>query len=241
MGDQFVLPAIAAVVLGGTSMFGGRGGYGGTVAAVIFTTHPVDRAGHRQHLGRRAQHHLRRRRSSRPSSRSACCAREDRETEGQRYGQTQDRRRASSPLGSRPRLRLSLAAGQAAGRRHARRSGADRQRPICRPTICADSAGYDVVKSVHIEAVPSDPLAGDALADRTARRQHPQRHCRLTPMLNAPDVEKTARRAGSFANVRGVRQIVNWHPNPRCHLHAARPSRRQRLAGGLRGCSRNTT
>ncbi len=38
MGDQFVLPTIAAVVLGGTSMFGGRGGYGGTFAAVIFTT-----------------------------------------------------------------------------------------------------------------------------------------------------------------------------------------------------------
>ena len=38
MGDQFVLPAIAAVVLGGTSMFGGRGGYGGTVAAVLFAT-----------------------------------------------------------------------------------------------------------------------------------------------------------------------------------------------------------
>lgn len=38
MGDQFVLPAIAAVVLGGTSMFGGRGGYAGTAAAVIFTT-----------------------------------------------------------------------------------------------------------------------------------------------------------------------------------------------------------
>ena len=38
MGDQFLLPAIAAVVLGGTSMFGGRGGYGGTVAAVIFAT-----------------------------------------------------------------------------------------------------------------------------------------------------------------------------------------------------------
>jgi ribose transport system permease protein len=38
MGDQFVLPTIAAVVLGGTSIFGGRGGYGGTMAAVIFTT-----------------------------------------------------------------------------------------------------------------------------------------------------------------------------------------------------------
>jgi ribose transport system permease protein len=38
MGDQFVLPTVAAVVLGGTSMFGGRGGYGGTMAAVFFTT-----------------------------------------------------------------------------------------------------------------------------------------------------------------------------------------------------------
>jgi ribose transport system permease protein len=38
MGDQFVLPTVAAVVLGGTSMFGGRGGYGGTMAAVLFTT-----------------------------------------------------------------------------------------------------------------------------------------------------------------------------------------------------------
>lgn len=38
MGDQFVLPSIVAVVLGGTSMFGGRGGYGGTMTAVLFTT-----------------------------------------------------------------------------------------------------------------------------------------------------------------------------------------------------------
>jgi ribose transport system permease protein len=38
MGDQFVLPTIAAVVVGGTSMFGGRGGYGGTMAAVFFIT-----------------------------------------------------------------------------------------------------------------------------------------------------------------------------------------------------------
>lgn len=38
MGDQFTMPAIAAVVLGGTSMFGGRGGYGGTIAATVFTT-----------------------------------------------------------------------------------------------------------------------------------------------------------------------------------------------------------
>jgi ribose transport system permease protein len=38
MGDQFVLPAIAAVVLGGTSIFGGSGGYGGTIIGAFFLT-----------------------------------------------------------------------------------------------------------------------------------------------------------------------------------------------------------
>jgi ribose transport system permease protein len=38
MGDQFVLPAIAAVVLGGTSIFGGTGGYGGTIVGAFFLT-----------------------------------------------------------------------------------------------------------------------------------------------------------------------------------------------------------
>jgi ribose transport system permease protein len=38
MGDQFVLPAIAAVVLGGTSIFGGRGSYAGTFIGAVFIT-----------------------------------------------------------------------------------------------------------------------------------------------------------------------------------------------------------
>ncbi len=38
MGDQFVLPAIAAVVLGGTSIFGGRGTYIGSAIAAVFLT-----------------------------------------------------------------------------------------------------------------------------------------------------------------------------------------------------------
>ncbi len=38
MGDPYLLPAIAAVVLGGTSILGGRGSYLGTVAGVIFIT-----------------------------------------------------------------------------------------------------------------------------------------------------------------------------------------------------------
>ncbi|MBX3605157.1 MAG: ABC transporter permease [Piscinibacter sp.] len=38
MGDPYLLPAIAAVVLGGTSILGGRGNYWGTVAGVILIT-----------------------------------------------------------------------------------------------------------------------------------------------------------------------------------------------------------
>jgi ribose transport system permease protein len=38
MGDPYLLPAIAAVVLGGTSISGGRGSYAGTTAGVIVMT-----------------------------------------------------------------------------------------------------------------------------------------------------------------------------------------------------------
>jgi ribose transport system permease protein len=38
MGDQFVLPAIAAVVLGGASIYGGGGTYAGTFVGAVFIT-----------------------------------------------------------------------------------------------------------------------------------------------------------------------------------------------------------
>jgi ribose transport system permease protein len=38
MGDPYLLPAIAAVVLGGANVLGGRGTYLGTVAGVILIT-----------------------------------------------------------------------------------------------------------------------------------------------------------------------------------------------------------
>jgi ribose transport system permease protein len=38
MGDPYLLPAIAAVVLGGTNILGGRGTYLGTVAGVVLIT-----------------------------------------------------------------------------------------------------------------------------------------------------------------------------------------------------------
>ncbi len=38
MGNDYLLPAIAAVVLGGTHILGGRGSYLGTVAGTVFIT-----------------------------------------------------------------------------------------------------------------------------------------------------------------------------------------------------------
>jgi ribose transport system permease protein len=38
MGDSYLLPAVAAVVLGGTNILGGRGSYVGTIAGVILIT-----------------------------------------------------------------------------------------------------------------------------------------------------------------------------------------------------------
>lgn len=38
MGDAYMLPVITAVVIGGTSILGGKGGYAGTVAGAIFIT-----------------------------------------------------------------------------------------------------------------------------------------------------------------------------------------------------------
>src|SRR5260370_30119404 len=38
MGEPYLLPGIAAVVLGGTSIDGGRGRYSGTVAGVLLIT-----------------------------------------------------------------------------------------------------------------------------------------------------------------------------------------------------------
>jgi ribose transport system permease protein len=36
--DSFVLPSVAAAVIGGTSIFGGRGGYGGTIVGALILT-----------------------------------------------------------------------------------------------------------------------------------------------------------------------------------------------------------
>ena len=38
LADRYLLPSVACVVIGGTSIFGGRGGYGGTIVGALILT-----------------------------------------------------------------------------------------------------------------------------------------------------------------------------------------------------------
>ncbi len=38
LADSLILPSVAAAVIGGTSIFGGRGGYGGTIVGALILT-----------------------------------------------------------------------------------------------------------------------------------------------------------------------------------------------------------
>jgi ribose transport system permease protein len=38
LADFYLLPSVAAVIIGGTSIFGGRGGYSGTIVGALILT-----------------------------------------------------------------------------------------------------------------------------------------------------------------------------------------------------------
>jgi predicted TIM-barrel fold metal-dependent hydrolase len=91
--------------------------------------------------------------------------------------------------------------------------------PIVRDYLAADyrkdTASYDVVKTVHIEAVPLGAV------DETKWLQATADHDGLPDAivgrveLAKPDAEKVMAEHKGFRNVRGIRQIANWHPDPR--------------------------
>ncbi|MCR6660130.1 MAG: amidohydrolase family protein [Asticcacaulis sp.] len=79
-----------------------------------------------------------------------------------------------------------------------------------------DASGYPVEKLVHIDAGahPDDALAEtkwlQSLANETT---HPDAIVAFAP-LNDPDVESLLAAHAEHRNVRGIRHIINWHPNP---------------------------
>ncbi len=83
----------------------------------------------------------------------------------------------------------------------------------------ADATGIEVLKAVHIEAGqdPADPLAEtrwlQSVADAPGNRGIPQGIVAYAD-LSRPDVDQLLAAHAAFPNVRGIRQILNVHPDP---------------------------
>jgi predicted TIM-barrel fold metal-dependent hydrolase len=78
----------------------------------------------------------------------------------------------------------------------------------------ADTANYDLVKSVHVEAVSSDPIGESRWLQALADQSGFPHGIVARAELHLPDVEAALAAQREFPNVRGIRHIVNWHANP---------------------------
>jgi predicted TIM-barrel fold metal-dependent hydrolase len=79
----------------------------------------------------------------------------------------------------------------------------------------ADTANYDVVGSVHIEAVPADPVIETRWLQETTKSEGLPSGIVARLELHKPDAEKVIAEQTNFPKVRGVRHIVNWHRDPK--------------------------
>jgi predicted TIM-barrel fold metal-dependent hydrolase len=80
----------------------------------------------------------------------------------------------------------------------------------------ADTANQNVVKSVHVDAGfdPSQPVEETRWLQSIADQRGFPHGVVARAELHRPDVEKTLAAHCRFPNVRGIRHIVNWHPDP---------------------------
>jgi len=80
----------------------------------------------------------------------------------------------------------------------------------------ADTANQNVVKSVHVDAGfdPSQPAEETRWLQSIADQRGFPHAIVARAELHRPDVEATLAAHCRFPNVRGIRHIVNWHPDP---------------------------
>ena len=80
----------------------------------------------------------------------------------------------------------------------------------------ADAANQNVVKSVHVDAGfdPSQPVAETRWLQSIANQRGFPHGVVARAELHRSDVETMLAAHCRFPNVRGIRHIVNWHPDP---------------------------
>ncbi len=103
----------------------------------------------------------------------------------------------------------------------------------------AEDGGIELLKSVHVQANydPSDPVGEtrwlEEVADDPASRGLPTGIVGYVD-LSAPDAEAVLERHAAFPRLRGIRQVLNRHPEPRLNRaprdFLAEPQWRQGLA-----------
>jgi predicted TIM-barrel fold metal-dependent hydrolase len=88
----------------------------------------------------------------------------------------------------------------------------------------ADAADCKLVKSVHVDAGfdPAHPVEETRWLQSIADRHGFPHGIVARAELHKPDVEAVLARHAAFANMRGIRHIVNWHPDP-AKTYVARP------------------
>ena len=95
--------------------------------------------------------------------------------------------------------------------------------PLCRNYLLADlkadAASVELVKSVHLQAEIAHELAVEetrwlqAIADAPGSGGFPHGIVAYAD-LSAPEVDRTLAAHAAFRNTRGIRQILNRHPDP---------------------------
>ncbi|HVY19707.1 MAG TPA: amidohydrolase family protein [Bauldia sp.] len=78
-----------------------------------------------------------------------------------------------------------------------------------------DTANYEAVKTVHIEAVPSSAIDETRWLQANADRERIPDAIVARVELAAPYAERVMAEHKAFRQVRGIRQIANWHKNGR--------------------------
>jgi predicted TIM-barrel fold metal-dependent hydrolase len=102
--------------------------------------------------------------------------------------------------------------------------------------------GIEVLASVHVEANPDDVLAEaqwlQSLADDPVNLGHP--HGIVAGLdLSAPDAPDILERLSAYPNLRGIRQILNRHPDPRYNYVSRDYLLEPRWRDNLSGLARN--
>jgi len=78
----------------------------------------------------------------------------------------------------------------------------------------ADVAGQNVIGSVHVEALPKDPVSEVHWVSSLAKRHHIAERLIAAGDVASPEFPDLIRELVKFSPVVGVRSILSWHPTP---------------------------